>query len=71
MSAYQPFLGVLLDHHDGLPLVALQVAQYLKYRIDESGLEPGRRLVDQQHLRVQSREWREAIATCFAVYIGA
>ena len=38
-----------------LPLVVLEVAQYLEYRVDEARLESDRGLVDQQHLRVHDQ----------------
>lgn len=48
----QTFLRVLLDHHDGLAVCLLEVAEDLENHVDEAGREAEGRLIDQQDTRL-------------------
>src|SRR3546814_1292910 len=46
VGEFQPFLGVLLDHDDGLAFALLQVGQDLEDHVDEAWLQADGGLVD-------------------------
>src|SRR5918994_6978195 len=52
VGEFETLLGVLLDHEDGLSLLALEVAEDLEHHVDVARLKPDRGLVDEQNLRV-------------------